>query len=105
MVQQMSTLVDDLRNTPGQWQAMRYAAADRIEVLERERPCNGMMIADDKGGVLPFCNLKQRIEALEAALADALSGLRYVRRIYPDVTGVGFDRCEAYQSLLSEHTK
>jgi uncharacterized protein (UPF0335 family) len=46
-----------------------------------------------------------RIEALEAALADALSGLRYVRRIYPDVTGVGFDRCEAYQSLLSEHTK
>ena len=50
------------------------AAVDRIEALERERPCNGMMIADDKGGVLPFCNLKQRIEALEAALSNYTGG-------------------------------
>jgi hypothetical protein len=46
-----------------------------------------------------------RIEALEAALCDALSGLRYVRVNYPEVSGVGFDRCEFYQSLLSEYRK
>jgi hypothetical protein len=45
------------------------------------------------------------IEALEAALADALSGLRYVRANYPHVTGVGFDRCEGYQSLIGADHK
>jgi hypothetical protein len=46
-----------------------------------------------------------RIKALEAALADALSGLRYVRANYPHVTGVGFDRCEGYQSLIGADHK
>lgn len=46
-----------------------------------------------------------RIEALEVALFDALSGLRYVRANYPEVSGVGFDQCEGYQSFLSEYRK
>ncbi len=66
---------------------------------------SGFEAGDEEMVAAKFEKLGNRIEALEAALADALSGLRYVRRIYPDVTGVGFDRCEAYQSLLSEHTK
>lgn len=49
--------------------------------------------------------LRERVEALEAALFDALSGLRYVRVNYPEVSGVGFDRCAGYQSLLSEYRK
>jgi hypothetical protein len=49
--------------------------------------------------------LRTRIADLETALFDALSGLRYVRAVYPEVSGVGFDRCEGYQSLVSEYRK
>ena len=48
--------------------AVAEAGARRIEALEKERPCNGMLIADGKGGFAPFCNIKQRVEALEEAL-------------------------------------
>ncbi len=49
--------------------------------------------------------LRERVKALEEALFDALSGLRYVRANYPEVSGVGFDRCEGYQSLIGADTR
>jgi hypothetical protein len=51
------------------------------------------------------CDLRERVKALEEALFDALSGLRYVRANYREVSGVGFDRCEGYQSLIGADTK
>ena len=46
--------------------------------------------------------LRAKIEALQRALDDSLSGLRYVKANYPDVSGVGFDRCAEYAALLPE---
>lgn len=39
-------------------------------------------------------SLKQRVEELEAAAADALAGWQYIRKIHGDLYGVGWDRVE-----------
>ncbi len=66
---------------------------------------SGFEAGDEEMVAAKFEKLGNRIEALEAALFDALSGLRYVRANYPEVSGVGFDRCEGYQSLVGADTK
>jgi hypothetical protein len=38
--------------------------------------------------------LRARVEVLEAALRDMLSGWRYIRETHGDLYGVGWDRAE-----------
>tara|TARA_R110000772_G_scaffold4094_2_gene14447 strand:- start:3222 stop:3428 length:207 start_codon:yes stop_codon:yes gene_type:complete len=35
-----------------------------------------------------------RVEAMEDALSDMLSGWRYIRQVHGDLSGVGWDRAE-----------
>ena len=47
---------------------------------------------------------QERIQQLEAALADARSGLNYIRETHGELYGVGFDRVEkACAALLKEN--
>ena len=75
-----------------------YRLRERAGVARSEKTGTGL------GDAVHFEEAAERIEALEAALADALSGLRYVRANYPEVSGVGFDRCQSYQSLIGAST-
>lgn len=43
-----------------------------------------------------------RIKVLEAALADTLSGLNYIREFHGTLYGVGWERFKSYRALLKE---
>ena len=48
--------------------------------------------------------LRARVEVLEAALRDMLSGWRYIRETHGDLYGVGWDRAEEKARAALEST-
>jgi hypothetical protein len=73
---------------------------------------DGYMVEFDGGDYVEFEDvqplldeierLRARVEMLEAALRDMLSGWRYIRETHGDLYGVGWDRAEGKASAALE---
>ena len=57
----------------------------------------------DRPGEWTMDELARRARGLEDALADARSGMRYIRESHGDLYGVAFDRVEEKASKALDH--